>query len=129
LADYTIDTHESEFSEATAFFIAVPRARAASPNREVLLTAIAKVRNWIDDLVEGRIGSFAEIAKREGKVERHIRLLAPLASRIAETAMVETRVTDLAKAPNWVWMRQEEWFGVCLDEEDTRPNALPPQRR
>jgi hypothetical protein len=48
-------------------------------SRDVLLTAIAKARAWIADLAEGRAASFAEIAKREGKVERHIRLLAPLA--------------------------------------------------
>jgi hypothetical protein len=47
--------------------------------RHVLLTAIAKARAWIADLAEGRAASFAEIAKHEGKVERHIRLLAPLA--------------------------------------------------
>jgi site-specific DNA recombinase len=48
-------------------------------NRDVLLTAIAKARAWIADLAEGRAASLAEIAKREGKVERHIKLLAPLA--------------------------------------------------
>jgi site-specific DNA recombinase len=52
---------------------------ASQAERDALLTAIAKARAWIDDLVEGRVGSFAEIAQREGKVERHIRLLAPLA--------------------------------------------------
>jgi hypothetical protein len=48
-------------------------------NRDALLAAIAKARGWIDDIRLGRIGSFAEIAKREGQGERHIRLLAPLA--------------------------------------------------
>lgn len=43
------------------------------------LAAIAKARAWIDDIVDGRVASFAEIAEREGKVQRHIRLLAPLA--------------------------------------------------
>jgi|SRR5665213_1012986 len=38
-------------------------------NREVLLTAIARAPAWIDDLVEGRVASFAEIAKQEDKVE------------------------------------------------------------
>jgi len=47
--------------------------------REALLIAIAKARQWIDDLAHGRAASFAVIARREGKVERHIRLLAPLA--------------------------------------------------
>jgi site-specific DNA recombinase len=47
--------------------------------RDALLTAIAKARCWIDDLVSGKAASFAEIAEREGKVERHIRFPAPLA--------------------------------------------------
>ncbi|KAB7741754.1 hypothetical protein F2P47_04955 [Parvibaculum sedimenti] len=47
--------------------------------RDALLAAIAKARSWIDDIVAGRIDSLDEIARREGKVERHIRLLAPLA--------------------------------------------------
>jgi hypothetical protein len=40
--------------------------------REALLGAIAKARVWIDDLVQGRIKSFSEIAMRESKVERGI---------------------------------------------------------
>jgi site-specific DNA recombinase len=48
-------------------------------DRNALLIAIAKARAWISHLSEGRIASFAEIARREGKVERHIRWLAPLA--------------------------------------------------
>jgi site-specific DNA recombinase len=47
--------------------------------RDAILLAIAKARSWIDDLVSGRVQSFCEIAEREGKVERHIRLLTPLA--------------------------------------------------
>jgi site-specific DNA recombinase len=47
--------------------------------RDTILLAIAKARSWIDDFASGRVQSFAEIAHREGKVERHIRLLAPLA--------------------------------------------------
>ena len=56
-----------------------PRPAMSLETREVLLGAIAKARRWIEDLVAGRLGSFSEIAMREGKVERHIRLLAPLA--------------------------------------------------
>jgi hypothetical protein len=56
-----------------------PRPAMSAESRDMLLTAIAKARRWIDDLVTGRSASFEEIAKREGKVERHIRLLAPLA--------------------------------------------------
>jgi site-specific DNA recombinase len=47
--------------------------------RDAILLATAKARSWIDDLVSGRVQSFDEIAEREGKVERHIRLLTPLA--------------------------------------------------
>ena len=42
--------------------------------REALLIAIAKARGWVDELVNGRVGSFAMLARREGKAERHIRL-------------------------------------------------------
>jgi hypothetical protein len=55
-------------------------AAAIKPeSRDALLTAIAKARGWIDDTRLGRIASVAEIANREGRGERHIRLLAPLA--------------------------------------------------
>ena len=82
-------------------------------NRDVLLIAIAKARAWIADLAEGRAASFAEIAKREGKVERHIRLLAPLAfvspqliSRIIDGHVPSVAVTALAKRVSWSWARQ-----------------------
>jgi hypothetical protein len=48
-------------------------------DRDALLTAIAKARSWIDDLIAGRVQSFEEIADREQKVVRHTRFLAPLA--------------------------------------------------
>jgi site-specific DNA recombinase len=74
--------------------------------RDALLTAIAKARSWIDDIRLGHVGSFSEIAGREYKGERHIRLLAPLAfvsPRIiaaiaAGTAPADLTVTGLAKA-------------------------------
>jgi len=59
---------------------ALPERSTINPETHSgLLEAIAKARLWIDDLVKGRAQSLAEIAHREGKVERHIRLLAPLA--------------------------------------------------
>ena len=39
----------------------------SAESRDALLTAIAKARAWIDDLVEGRIASFAEIAKPKAR--------------------------------------------------------------
>ena len=83
--------------------------------RTALLTAIAKARGWIDDLVEGRATSFAEIAAREGKIERHIRNLAALAfvsprivKAIADaTAPATLTVTRLANALPSLWSEQE----------------------
>ena len=59
--------------------------------REALLIAIAKARNWVDDLTQGRAASLAASARREGKVERHVRLLAPLAGVAWVTAPGATR--------------------------------------
>ena len=51
---------------------------AGIKNREALLTAIARAGGWVEDLVADRT-TISEIAKREGKGERHIRLLLSLA--------------------------------------------------
>jgi site-specific DNA recombinase len=88
--------------------------------RDALLMAIAKARSWIDDLAEHRIASFAEIARREGKVERHIRLLAPLAfvspkivsAIIDGTVPADLTVTGLAKALPHSWSEQERRIGL-----------------
>ncbi len=79
-------------------------------NRDALLLAIAKARAWIADLTEGRANSLADIAKREGKVERHIRLLAPLAfvspdtiSDIIDGTSPPMGVTELAKNAAYSW--------------------------
>jgi len=87
--------------------------------REALLIAIAKARQWIDDLAHGRADSFAVISRREGKAERHIRLLAPLAfvsPRIVSalldgTAPVDLTLTKLARALPYCWAEQERRVG------------------
>jgi site-specific DNA recombinase len=79
--------------------------------RDAILLAVAKARVWIDDLASGRIRSFAEIARSEGKVERHIRLLAPLAflppgmlAAISDgTFGKDVTVTTLARAVPFSW--------------------------
>jgi site-specific DNA recombinase len=79
--------------------------------RDALLLAIAKARAWIDDLVSSRVQSFAEIAEREGKVERHIRLLTPLAfvpprtlaAIIDGTGRHDVTVTALAQEVPYRW--------------------------
>ncbi len=82
-------------------------------NRDVLLTAIAKSRSWVADLAAGRVTSLGEIAKRERRVERHIRLLAPLAfvspesiSKIVDGQAATIGVIALAKHVNYSWSHQ-----------------------
>jgi site-specific DNA recombinase len=81
--------------------------------RDAILLAIAKARSWIDDVISGRVQSFAEIAEREGKVERHIRLLMPLAfipprtlaAIIDGTGPHDATITALAQAVPHRWDR------------------------
>jgi site-specific DNA recombinase len=83
-----------------------PNPRLKQETRDAILLAIAKARAWIDDVASGRVRSFAEIAEREGKVERHIRLLTPLAfipprtlaAIIDGTGPHDATVTTLAQA-------------------------------
>ena len=86
---------------------------------EALLAAIAKARGWIADLVAGRADDFTQIAQREGKVERHVRFLAPLAfvsprivaSIIDRSAPADLTVTALARALPYSWIEQEQRVG------------------
>jgi site-specific DNA recombinase len=88
--------------------------------RDTLLGAIAKARRWIDDINSGKVKSFKDIATKERKVERHIRLLAPLAfvspliaqSIIEGTAPVNLTVTELAKSSVHSWRRQHPLLKV-----------------
>ena len=88
--------------------------------RDAMLTAIGKARHWIDDLVEGEAASFKAIATREGKVERHIRFLAPLAflsprivtAIIDGTVSTDLTITELAKALPYSWSEQERQIGL-----------------
>jgi hypothetical protein len=81
--------------------------------RDAILLAAVKARVWIDDIASGRVHSFAEIAEREGKVERHIRLLTPLAfippctlaAIIDGTGPHDATVTALAQAVPYQWDR------------------------
>jgi hypothetical protein len=83
--------------------------------REALLIAIAKARKWVDDLAHDRAASFAALARREGKLERQIRLLVPLAflsPRIVSalldgSAPAGLTVTALARALPLSWVEQE----------------------
>jgi site-specific DNA recombinase len=79
--------------------------------RDAILLAVAKARSWIDGIASGDVQSFAEIAKREGKVERHIRVLTSLAfipphtlTAVMEgTGPHDATVTALAQAVPYRW--------------------------
>jgi site-specific DNA recombinase len=83
--------------------------------REALLTAIAKARQWVHDVALGGTATFAQIARREGKLERHVRLLASLAflsprivaAIIDGTAPPDFTATSLARALPCSWAEQE----------------------
>jgi site-specific DNA recombinase len=100
-----------------------PHRVMSRETRDALLTAIGKARVWIDDLAKGRAASFAEIAQREGKVERHIRFLAPLAfvspglitAIIDGSAPVDITATELAKSLPYSWAEQRR--RLCLPSE------------
>jgi site-specific DNA recombinase len=83
--------------------------------RDALLTAIATARQWVDDLAHGRAATLAVIARREGIIERHVRLLLPLAfvsprilsALLDGTAPANLTATTLARALPWSWAEQE----------------------
>jgi len=87
----------------------------APESRDTLLYAIAKARAWTDDLVQGRVASFTDIAKREGKVEDHVKFLVRLAfvsprvisAIIDGSVSADLRVTKLAKELVYAWKEQD----------------------
>jgi site-specific DNA recombinase len=80
--------------------------------------AIAKARKWIKDIERGQ--SFGAIARREGKAERHVRHLAPLAfvspriitAVIDGTAPTGLTATALASRLPCSWADQEQRLGL-----------------
>ena len=86
-------------------------------SRETLLVAIAKARRWIKEAAQGQ--SFAEIARREGKAERHVRRVARLAfvsprvitAIIDGTAPAKLTATALATGLPYSWAEQEQQSG------------------
>src|SRR5215204_4001919 len=120
---YRVELSQAERDELTAMLSAGKHAarKLMKPSRrDALLIAIAKARQWVDDLAHGRAASFAAIARREGKVERHVRLLAPLAfvsPRIVSALLDGTAPADLtpatlARALPSSWAEQEQRLAV-----------------
>jgi DNA invertase Pin-like site-specific DNA recombinase len=135
LADVTTITvpWTSPVSAAVKGIIHVPAHNTpmTPSRRESLLMAIAKARSWVDELANGRVSSFAMLARREGKVERHIRLLLPLAfvspqivSSILEgTAPAGLTITALARALPWSWAEQERCLALPCDQRALRSSG------
>ena len=88
-------------------------------SRETLLGAIAKARRWIKEAAQGQ--SFAEIARREGKAERHVRRMAPLAfvspriiTAIIDGTAAAITATALAGTLPYSWSGQEQSLRCTL---------------
>ena len=96
------------------------RTNLDAADRDTLLASIARSRTWMSDLMEGRIGSFEEIAERENKVVRHIRRLLPLAfisPRVVDaiangSATAHFTVTLLTSSLPHSWAQQEKTLGI-----------------
>jgi DNA invertase Pin-like site-specific DNA recombinase len=108
------------------------RPAAAPPNGDALLSAIAKARAWVSELVDGRAASFAEIAEREGKAERYIRFLAPLAfvsprivHSIANGSLrADLNVTKLVKLIDCAWTEQERCIFFTFGAAKSRVRTI-----
>jgi len=88
----------------------------------VLLKAIARGRQWADDLLAGRVESVAAIAKREGVLPNYVRRLtrlAFLAPRIVEAIaaghqppeLTAKALTERIELP-LIWTEQERAVGI-----------------
>ena len=96
------------------------RTNLDAADRDTLLASIARSRIWMSDLMEGRIGSFEEIAERENKVVRHIRRLLPLAflsPRVVDaiahgSAPAHFTVTSLTGSLPHSWAEQEKTLEI-----------------
>jgi site-specific DNA recombinase len=84
------------------------RAAADPKARDAALAAIGNARLWLEEILAGV--SFADIAKREGKGERQIRLLLPLAfvpptrvRSLIDGTEAPVTVTEMAKSVPLVW--------------------------
>jgi hypothetical protein len=86
----------------------------AEKNREAILTAITKSRLWVEELTNDQI-SIEDIANREGKGERYIRLLLPLAfsapdvvEALAESRLGSVTLTQLSAQWPCSWRSQRQ---------------------
>jgi hypothetical protein len=107
----------SSLSQKVRREISIPDGTATDAARHIrpetrarLVEGIAKARAWVDDLVTGRVTNIAEIAKRERRSERSVRMilgLAFLSPTITQAAVGGSLphgvgITELVSMPaNW----------------------------
>ena len=99
----------SPFVAKKRVVLAPSEAQESDPRaRDLVLTAVGKARLWLQEILNG--GSFGDIARREGKGERQIRLLMPLAflspgivRTISEGRAGVATVTELARNVPLLW--------------------------
>jgi len=103
--------------------LVIPGSRAPAPLADLaLIKAIARGRQWSDDLLAGRVESVAVIAKREGVLPNYVRRLirlAFLAPKIVEAIAAGQQPPELtAKALTerielpLLWSEQERAVGM-----------------
>jgi AraC-like DNA-binding protein len=95
----------------------VPRADSA------LLKAVARARQWSEDLLMGRAKSVAKIAEREGVSDRYVRRLtrlAFLAPQIVEAIVAGNQPPELTAEAlaeridlPLLWTAQEQAVGIA----------------
>ena len=87
-------------------------------DRTTILTAIARSKAWVEEVLSNPVETFESIATREGRSARYIKLLAPLAyvsPRLIE-ALVDGRpvsnmtITSLARSLPLSWAEQERAY-------------------
>jgi hypothetical protein len=91
--------------------------------RARLLIAIAAARKWLDELVQGDVRDLDEIAKREARSERSVRMIVSLAFLSPEIVSAAIRGTlprglglsDMTDLP-MDWSEQSKKLGLCRSE-------------
>jgi hypothetical protein len=93
----------------------VPARRADS----ALLKAVARARQWSEDLLMGRAKSVAKIAEREGVSDRYVRRLtrlAFLAPQIVEAIVAGNQPPELTPRP---W--PNAWISLSFGPRKNKP--------
>jgi site-specific DNA recombinase len=98
--------------------------RARTPRADsALLKAVARARQWSEDLLTGRAKSVAKIAEREGVADRYVRRLtrlAFLAPEIVEAIVAGNQPPELTAEAlaeridlPLLWIAQEQAVGIA----------------